>query len=517
MIAPLQRLALAMLTFLTTAAHAQDAGLPPERLHIYLLMGQSNMAGRDTRDLAAQVDDPRILALTADGRWAVARDPIHAKTGRAEPGVGPGIAFARELLGEDRTRAVGLIPTAVGGTPLRRWVKGGDLYEQALSRAREASRTGVIRGVLWHQGETDAENPANAASYGARLARMFQDLRQDLGRPELPIVVGEMGRFTLPARLPEATTVRGAQRHMRAALPNIGFADSTDLGHLGDDLHFSADAARELGRRFAHAMQALQARQTVALWPAGRMPGPSTPQAETRQQPERRDATRIAHVSQPTLTIYPAATNARPAPAVIVAPGGGYQYVVVDKEGSDVAAWLNAQGFTALVLKYRVPGNRDGALADLQRAIALARTHAAEWQIAPGRLGVVGFSAGGHLAARASTAFDRCTGQAGDASDTQSCRPDFALLVYPAYLDETGGPAQSRQIDVPPTLIVHSEDDSRFVVGSRAYQAALAATGKNHQMLLYGTGGHGYGLHSTGEAGRWPQDALPWLRAQSQR
>ena len=230
---------------------------PP--LDLYLLMGQSNMAGRDTRDLAAQVDDPRVLALTADGRWVVARDPIHAKTGRIEPGVGPGIAFAREMLGVDTTRAIGLIPTAVGGTPLRRWVKGGDLYEQAVARAREASAHGVIRGVLWHQGETDADKVANAASYGARLAQMFQDLRQDLSQPDLPIVVGEMGQFVSPARLPEAATVRDAQRRMPDALPHVGFASSGGLGHLGDELHFSADAARELGRRFARAMRALQA------------------------------------------------------------------------------------------------------------------------------------------------------------------------------------------------------------------------------------------------------------------
>lgn len=239
----------------TLAALAGD--LPRERLHLYLLMGQSNMAGRDTRDLAAQVDDPRVLALNADGQWVVARDPIHAKTSRIEPGVGPGIAFAQAMLKAGEPAAIGLIPTAVGGTPLRRWVKGGDLYEQALARAREAAKTGVIRGVLWHQGESDSDSAANATSYGARLARMFQDLRQDLGQPDLPIVVGEIGQFVSPQRLPEAATVRDALRRMPEALPGVGFADSTGLGHLGDELHFSADAARELGRRFARAMQAL--------------------------------------------------------------------------------------------------------------------------------------------------------------------------------------------------------------------------------------------------------------------
>ncbi|WP_457426359.1 sialate O-acetylesterase [Roseateles sp. P5_E7] len=252
----LRFLALGMLAMLTTSAQAED--LPHEQLDLYLLMGQSNMAGRDTRGLAAQMDDPRLLALSADGQWVVARDPIHAKTGRIEPGVGPGIAFGQEMLKASETVAIGLIPTAVGGTPLRRWVKGGDLYEQALARAREAAKTGVIRGVLWHQGESDSDSPANAASYGARLTQMFQDLRQDLGQPDLPIVVGEIGQFLSPQRQPEAATVREALRHMPEALPRVGFADSAGLGHQGDELHFTADAARELGRRFARAMWRVQ-------------------------------------------------------------------------------------------------------------------------------------------------------------------------------------------------------------------------------------------------------------------
>lgn len=246
---------------LACAAHADGVDGADAPLQLYLLMGQSNMAGRDTRDLAAQVDDTRVLALNAAGQWVIARDPIHAKTGRIEPGVGPGIAFAQQMLaGGDPRATIGLIPTAVGGTPLRRWVKGGDLYAQALARAREAAASGRLRGVLWHQGESDSRDPGDAGSYGARLARMFQNLRDDLGRPDLPIVVGEIGRFLSPQRQPEAATVREAQRHMTDALPGVGFADSAGLAHLGDELHFSAEASRELGRRFAHAMLNLQAR-----------------------------------------------------------------------------------------------------------------------------------------------------------------------------------------------------------------------------------------------------------------
>ena len=231
-----------------------------EVFHIYLLMGQSNMAGRDTRTLAAQVDNPRVLALNADGQWVVARDPMHAKEGRTEPGAGPGIPFALGMLAADSKVTIGLVPCAVGGTPLRRWVKGADLYGKAVTRAKAAAETGVIKGVLWHQGETDTSKKENAESYQDRLTRMFKDLRTDLGQPELPIVVGQLGEFLAltPEKYPYAETVRTAIRQMPAALPGVGYANSAGLGDKGDKLHFSADGAKELGARYAKAMRELQ-------------------------------------------------------------------------------------------------------------------------------------------------------------------------------------------------------------------------------------------------------------------
>lgn len=246
-------------------AREREADRPPakESFHIYLLMGQSNMVGRDTRTLASQADDPHVLALSPDGRWAVARDPIHAQVGRIAPGAGPGIPFALEMLKADPQVTIGLVPCAVGGTQLRRWVKGGDLYEQAVSRAREASQDGRIKGVLWHQGEADTSKKENAETYGARLTQMFSDLRQDLGVPDLPIVVGQLGDFlTLtPEKNPYAETVRAAIRHVPELMPGVGYADSAGLGDKGDKLHFSADAQRELGARYAKAMRGLQNRR----------------------------------------------------------------------------------------------------------------------------------------------------------------------------------------------------------------------------------------------------------------
>lgn len=252
--------------------------------------------------------------------------------------------------------------------------------------------------------------------------------------------------------------------------------------------------------------------RVVEIWPDGTMPGKGAPDSETNARPEKTDATRITNVSKPTLTLFPSAK--KNSPTLIVCPGGGYSYVVMDKEGSEIAAWLNSNGYGALVLKYRVPNNRGGALQDVQRAIRLARSRAAEWNIDPKRLGVIGFSAGGNLAAKSSSLFETRSYPTIDAVDEQSCRPDFAVLVYPAYLDDKAGqvsPDLNLKADIPPTLIVHSEDDKPFVPGSKLYAAALAAAGRSHRFLLYPTGGHGYGLHCEREAKTWPDDAMKWL------
>jgi len=239
---------------------AEGPATPPakESFHIYLLMGQSNMAGRDTRTLASQTTNPRVLAMTADGQWVVAKDPIHQKDGRSEPGAGPGIPFALEMLKSDPNVTIGLVPCAVGGTPLKRLVKGGDLYVRALERTKLASPSGKISGVLWLQGETDSDKQPWANTYEARLKKMLQDLRQDIGRPNLPIVVGQIGEFLPVEKHPYVDTVRAALRNVPAELPNVGYADSAGLGDKGDHLHFDAADAQAMGSRFAEAMRKVQ-------------------------------------------------------------------------------------------------------------------------------------------------------------------------------------------------------------------------------------------------------------------
>jgi acetyl esterase/lipase len=256
--------------------------------------------------------------------------------------------------------------------------------------------------------------------------------------------------------------------------------------------------------------------EVIDLWPARSMPGkPAT--APESEVPRNDGFHRITNVSQPTLTFFPAPlSNKQPTPAVIVCPGGAYKYVVTDKEGTEIAAWLNRHGFSALVLKYRVPDNRDGALMDLQRAISLTRSRATTWHLLPDKIGVIGFSAGGHLAARASSTFNSRSYPVSDPIDRVSCRPDFAILVYPAYLATPDGrtsPDLNLSAAIPPTLFVHTDDDSAHIAGSKAYHKSLDAARIPNQFLLYPTGGHGYALHAPAPANAWPDAAISWLKS----
>lgn len=253
-------------------------------------------------------------------------------------------------------------------------------------------------------------------------------------------------------------------------------------------------------------------RREVDLWPSGKIPG-SIPKGSETEMPARQDGVRrITNVTTPTLKIYP--SSRKNSPAVIVLPGGGYSYLSYSKEGTDIAEWLNANGITALVLKYRVPNVRESALADAQRAIRLARVNAKAWNIDPKRLGVMGFSAGGHTASRASTAFGNTSYQPVDPVDKQSARPDFAMLIYPAYLEKQGTivPEVNLLAKIPPTLIVVAEDDRSYVLSSKVYAAELNKANVPNRLLLYASGGHGFGLRSEKEAKTWPDAALAWLR-----
>ncbi len=230
---------------------------------------------------------------------------------------------------------------------------------------------------------------------------------------------------------------------------------------------------------------------------------------------------RISDVSEPTLTFYPAPADNNSGATIIVNPGGGYNILAYNMEGTEICKRFNSHGINCVLVKYRVP-RREGLekheapLQDVQRAIAYTRSHADEWNIDPNKIGVMGFSAGAHLAAMASTAYAEHTYPKVDTSDNVSLRLDFCILIYPAYLDgENFSIAPELKVDknTPPTFLVQTQDDERLLNSSIFYYYALKEAKVPVAMHLYPSGGHGYGLRNTGHTvNEWPYRVLAWLR-----
>lgn len=233
-----------------------------------------------------------------------------------------------------------------------------------------------------------------------------------------------------------------------------------------------------------------------------------------------RSVLRISNVSEPTITVYPASEEIANGAAMLVCPGGGYNILAYDLEGDEICEWLNDLGITAILLKYRVP-RREGLekhvapLQDAQRAMGYIRAHANEWNIDPNSIGVMGFSAGAHLSAMLSNTYTEKTYPAVDAADKESCRPDFCLLVYPAYLAGENfqlAPDVKVSSDTPPTMIIQTEDDKSHINSSLFYYYALKEADVPAWMHLYSSGGHGYGLRDTGSAvNTWPMRVEDWF------
>jgi acetyl esterase/lipase len=266
---------------------------------------------------------------------------------------------------------------------------------------------------------------------------------------------------------------------------------------------------------------------TIPVWP-GVAPGAQAnlrAEADTTTAKDNlvagRPVLRLGNVSVPTLTLYsPKGYNT--GAAVVVFPGGGYQILAMDLEGTEVCDWLNSSGITCILLKYRVPGSGPypksaAALQDAQRAMGLVRQHAAAWKIDPKRIGVLGFSAGGHLAAAISTHYEKRLYNPIDAADKLSCRPDFAVVVYPGYLAMEHrhfalNPDIHPTADTPPTFLVQAEDDPVHVENSVVYFMALKNAKVPAELHVYAQGGHGYGLRLTElPVTTWPQRVETWL------
>jgi len=268
----------------------------------------------------------------------------------------------------------------------------------------------------------------------------------------------------------------------------------------------------------------------IDVWPEGKVPGEPSGIGEEREEPQKpgqKEVRRITNVTRPTVTVFPAPKETNTGAAVLIAPGGGYNILAWDLEGTEVAEWLNSIGVTGIVLKYRVP-RRPGkdkvepveSLQDAQRAMSLVRGRAADWGVDPKKIGMLGFSAGGHLTAKASTTFATRSYDSLDTVDTNSCRPDFTVLVYPAYLVEKDASSIKAEFPIsketPPAFLAHAYDDPVTPESSLFYFLALKRASVPAELHVYSTGGHGFGLRKADSPSHtWPKRCEEWLRAGS--
>jgi acetyl esterase/lipase len=292
----------------------------------------------------------------------------------------------------------------------------------------------------------------------------------------------------------------------------------------------------------AEGWQPSQGHEQVPIWPGAVPDAIPNPKAESVGPPPGREWwPRANDVSTPTMTVY-AAKGRNTGAAVVVFPGGGYRFLAMDLEGTEICDWLTSRGITCVLLKYRVPGSGpwwdeenhrrvypqvQTALQDAQRTLGLVRQHAARWHVDPHKVGVIGFSAGGHLVAAVSTHFAHRTYPMVDAADTLSCRPDFAIALYPGHLwvHEDDNHATRDESDLslrpditvlsntPPTFLLQAEnDDVDGVEQSLAYYVALQKAKVPTEMHLYAEGGHAFGLRTSKlPIAQWPQLVEKWL------
>jgi peptidoglycan/xylan/chitin deacetylase (PgdA/CDA1 family) len=232
--------------------HSQVDSSKP--MDVYLLIGQSNMAGRGTLDEQSQITSKAILMLDKTNSWVVAKDPVHFD--KSSAGVGPAISFAQGMLEDKKNVQIGLVPCAWGGSPIKVWKTGAKYfdnfpYDEAVQRAKIAMQKGVLKGILWHQGESD-NDPKKAEVYLEKLKTLVDNLRKDLNAPNLPFVAGEIGYFN------KENHINPIVNKLPAEAENTAVVSAKDLTDKGDHLHFDTRSARELGKRYAAAMKNLE-------------------------------------------------------------------------------------------------------------------------------------------------------------------------------------------------------------------------------------------------------------------
>ncbi len=238
--------------------HAQETPLPAkEKFHLFLLVGQSNMAGRGVVEEQDKTPHPRVLMLSKEGKWVPAADPMHFDKPAA--GVGLGKTFGQIIAEATPGVTIGLIPCAVGGSPIDTW-KPGVFYpatkchpwDDMVKRVSLALPAGTLKGILWHQGESDSK-PVLAQAYEPKLHDLIARLRQELKAPAVPFIAGQMGKFEGVPWGEEEVIVDAAHQSLAKKVPHTAFVSAEGLKHKGDKIHFDSASFRELGKRYAEA------------------------------------------------------------------------------------------------------------------------------------------------------------------------------------------------------------------------------------------------------------------------
>jgi acetyl esterase/lipase len=295
-------------------------------------------------------------------------------------------------------------------------------------------------------------------------------------------------------------------------------------------MNWSSSTLLLLGVLFASSPAAAEDPQVVDVWP-GKPAGDNAQTIGAEKWLDPRPGAKwqkwVTNVTRPTLTIYRPARDKDNGAAAIICPGGGYHNLTWDLEGEEVAAWLNSLGMTGIILKYRCPRRpgdppgipAPGPLKDAQRAVSLVRSKAVEWHIDPHRIGMIGFSAGGHLVGATATSFNQRQYEPADTIDQVSCRPDFGIMAYSGYfylLDKRQLSPSVRAIpDAPPLFFVHASDDpvkGSEVENSYQFSLALKRAGVASELHIYSTGGHGFGVRQDGgPCSGWTKACADWL------
>lgn len=553
------KLIILSLVFLGQHVFAQDANF-----HIYLCIGQSNMEGpapveaRDTTSI-----DPRFRLLSAvdcpelgrkKGEWYPAKPPLC----RCNTRLSPADYFGRTMLENlPANIKIGLVHVAVAGSKIeifdkvgykayldssaaeRPWMismsdqYGGNPYARLVEMALLAQKKGVIKGILLHQGESNTGD----VLWPAKVKKIYNDLLADLhlAPNSIPLLAGELLNADQGGKCASMNSIIAT---LPQSIPNAFVIPSRGLTGTPDKLHFTSEAIREFGKRYAGKMLQLsginvkmgensKSGDIINLFPGG------VPGARSSGVKETSVNGVFRGVTTPTLEFFKAENPN--GTAVIIVPGGGYGVIVYQGEGINIARELNQKGISAFVLKYRLPDDqimtdkKIGPLQDAQKAIKYVRDNADKWGIDVHKIGIMGFSAGGHLASSAATHFKKSYIE--NSSNT-SLRPDFQILVYPVInlgdslmhkgsRDNLLGKNASKEDvllfsndlqitpDSPPAYLTHAADDKVVDVdNSISYFEKLRRQKVDVEMHIYPKGDHGFIFKHKG----WMEPLFDWLK-----